>query len=105
MKEISLTSKKCTPCQGGIPPIPREVAEKFLTEVSGWGLRDDATRLKRTFKFSNFVEALCLAQHVGELCEKEGHHAWYYRLDHLDLWQSSGGLEWLRSQFSKTMQP
>jgi 4a-hydroxytetrahydrobiopterin dehydratase len=75
MKEISLTSKKCTPCQGGIPPMTHEVAERFLTEVSGWELREDATRLKRTFKFSNFIEALCLAQHVGELCEKEGHHA------------------------------
>ena len=27
--------------------------------------------------------------------------AWYYREDHLDLWQSSGGLEWLRQQSSR----
>jgi len=27
--------------------------------------------------------------------------AWYYRQDHLDLWQTSGGLEWLRWQFSR----
>jgi hypothetical protein len=26
--------------------------------------------------------------------------AWYYRQDHLELWQSSGGLEWLRQQSS-----
>ena len=31
--------------------------------------------MKRTFKFGNFIDALGLAQHVGELCEKEGHHA------------------------------
>lgn len=24
--------------------------------------------------------------------------AWYYRMDHFDLWQTSGGLEWLRQQ-------
>ena len=24
--------------------------------------------------------------------------AWFYRKDHLDIWQSSGGLEWLRQQ-------
>lgn len=28
--------------------------------------------------------------------------AWYYRQDHLDLWQSSGGLEWLRQQSGRT---
>lgn len=75
MNKMNLTTKKCTPCQGGIPPMPREVAEEYLTEALGWELKDDATKLKRTFKFSNFVDALCLAQHVGELCEKEGHHA------------------------------
>lgn len=28
--------------------------------------------------------------------------AWYYRQDYLDIWQSSGGLEWLRQQHSRT---
>jgi hypothetical protein len=27
--------------------------------------------------------------------------AWYYRTDYLELWQSSGGLEWLRQLFRK----
>lgn len=27
--------------------------------------------------------------------------AWYYRTDYLDLWQNSGGLEWLRQLFGK----
>lgn len=27
--------------------------------------------------------------------------AWYYRKDHLDIWQSSGGLNWLRQRFGK----
>lgn len=27
--------------------------------------------------------------------------AWYYRLDHFDLWQTSGGLEWLRATCGK----
>ena len=28
--------------------------------------------------------------------------AWFYRKDHLDIWQSSGGLEWLRKQPGRT---
>ncbi len=74
MDQMNLIAKKCTPCQGGVPPMTCDVAEKYLTEVSGWELRDSATKIKRTFKFNNFVDAMKLAQLVGELCEKEGHH-------------------------------
>lgn len=28
--------------------------------------------------------------------------AWFYRKDHLDIWQNSGGLDWLRQQSGKT---
>ncbi len=31
--------------------------------------------------------------------------AWYYRKDHLNIWQSSGGLDWLRKQFGKIKRP
>lgn len=27
--------------------------------------------------------------------------AWFYRMDHLDIWQTSGGLDWLRQQSGK----
>lgn len=70
----TLTAKKCTPCQGGIPPLTPETAEKYLGSVPGWELLDDATKLKRTFRCNNFMEALALAREVGELCEEEGHH-------------------------------
>lgn len=52
-----------------------DVAEKYLKEVSGWELIDNASKLKRTFKFDNFKDAMQLAQRVGDLCEAEGHHA------------------------------
>lgn len=75
MNNMNLTAMKCTPCQGGIPPMTSDVAEKYLHEAPAWELQDNASRLKRTFKFSNFAEAMALAQKVGDLCETEGHHA------------------------------
>ena len=74
MANTTLTAKQCTPCQGGIPPMSCNEAEKYLVEAPGWELQDNATKLKRTFQFKNFVDALAFAQNVGELCEKEGHH-------------------------------
>ena len=74
MNQMNLTAKKCTPCQGGIPPMSCDIAEKYLKDIPGWELVANATKVKRTFKFSNFVDALGFAQRVGELCEEEGHH-------------------------------
>ncbi|QJD28635.1 4a-hydroxytetrahydrobiopterin dehydratase [Methylococcus geothermalis] len=74
MDTCSLTAKQCTPCQGGIPPLTAEEAEKLLVHVPQWELKDAATKLKRTFRFKNFMEALDFARKVGELCEAEGHH-------------------------------
>lgn len=74
MQDEALTGKKCTPCQGGIPPLRRNEAEAYLDRVPGWELQDNATKLKRTFSFDNFMAALRFTQLVGELCEAEGHH-------------------------------
>ena len=74
MNETNLTAKKCTPCQDGIPAMSCDIAKKYVTDVPGWELLDNATKLKRTYKFNNFVDALSFTQQVGELCEKEGHH-------------------------------
>lgn len=71
---MALTAKTCTPCQGGIPPLSREEAERYLTEAPGWTLLDDATKVKRTFKFKDFRSAMVFAWRVGELAEEEGHH-------------------------------
>lgn len=74
MTKTILTAKKCTPCQGGIPPMTPEEAGKYLGSTPGWELQDNATKLKQTFKCKNFMDALALAQEVGRLCEEEGHH-------------------------------
>ena len=74
MLDTELTAKKCTPCQGGIPPLNRSEAETYLERVPGWELQDNATKLKRTFNQKDFMDALDFARKVGELCEEEGHH-------------------------------
>jgi 4a-hydroxytetrahydrobiopterin dehydratase len=72
---MQLDKIKCTPCQGGIPPMKPAEAEQHLVQVPGWSLEENASKIKRTFKFDNFVDALAFTNHVGALCEDEGHHA------------------------------
>ena len=70
----TLVEKVCTPCRGGVPPLPPEEAERYLGQVPGWELADDARLLRRTFRFANFRETLAFVHGVGELAEAEGHH-------------------------------
>ena len=69
-----LSSKTCTPCRGGIPPLADADARRYLKQAPGWELLDDAHRIERSFKFGNFREALDFVTSVGELSEREGHH-------------------------------
>lgn len=71
---MSLTSKQCIPCRGGIPPLTREEAESFLKETPGWELVLDSSRLQRSFQFKNFSAALAFVNRIGELAEREAHH-------------------------------
>ena len=70
----TLLEKVCTPCRGGIPPLARAEAERYLGQIQDWELRDDARRIRRTYRFGDFREALAFVQAVGELAEAEGHH-------------------------------
>jgi 4a-hydroxytetrahydrobiopterin dehydratase len=70
----SLTTKTCIPCQGGVPPLEREAAERYLREVRGWTLDENASRIHKGFRFRNFADAQAFAVRVGELAEQEGHH-------------------------------
>lgn len=71
---MSLATKTCTPCRGGIPALTRAEAEAYLPQVPGWNLIDNATKIERAFKFNNFISAMDFAQKVGHLAEQEGHH-------------------------------
>ena len=69
-----LAAKTCTPCQGGIPPMTPEEAQRHLAQVPDWTLLDGATRIERTWKFKDFAEAFALVRKAAELAEAEGHH-------------------------------
>jgi 4a-hydroxytetrahydrobiopterin dehydratase len=70
----ALAEKTCTPCRGGIPPLSAEEAQSYQREAPEWQLRDDATRIERTYRFSNFKEAFAFIRGASELAEKEAHH-------------------------------
>jgi len=49
-------------------------AKSCLPQAPDWQLSEEAHHIERSFRFSNFRDALTFVQEVGELAEAEGHH-------------------------------
>ena len=72
-EKFMLAEKKCVPCESGVPPVSPEERQQMLKELRGWEIVGDH-HLSRTFKFSNFVDALDWTNKLGALAEEQGHH-------------------------------
>src|SRR5262249_10821088 len=92
-----LVHKRCTPCEGGVPPIPREEAEATITNLEGWTLDPQAKRISRSWPMTNFMAGIEFINQIAALAEEEGHppdlHLEGYRQFTVVLWTHAvGGL-------------
>jgi 4a-hydroxytetrahydrobiopterin dehydratase len=71
---MDLKSKKCLPCEGGIPKLDKDgINENKKLIHSDWELIE-YKKLKRSFKFINFKHTMEFVNMVAVLAEDEGHH-------------------------------
>ena len=69
----ALARMKCLPCSGDVPALtPAEIAP-FAAQVPRWEVVRNHN-LHRTVKTKEFVDALALANRIGRVAEKAGHH-------------------------------
>lgn len=71
---MSLSTKRCIPCEGGKPLSADKIAELTRGIDSAWTLCENGKAICRAYTFKNFVQALRFVNSVGELAEAEGHH-------------------------------
>lgn len=71
-----LTQQACVPCRGDEPNLTKPEIERMLPLVAEWRVVTvgNVPRLRRTFRFDDFLGALAFTQRVGELAEAQGHH-------------------------------
>ena len=69
-----LAARECVPCKGGIPPLTGDALAQLHSELGGDWQLVESHHLDKTFKFSNFVEALAFANRIGVLAEEVNHH-------------------------------
>ncbi|MDG2360155.1 MAG: 4a-hydroxytetrahydrobiopterin dehydratase [Planctomycetaceae bacterium] len=92
-----LTSKKCVPCEGGVPKFNSTEAEQQVKHLSGWELTHDNQRIRKSWVANNFLAAVSFLEKVAVVSESEGHHPdlhlVQYRNVTIELWTHAiGGL-------------
>src|SRR6266536_1335364 len=69
----ALADRTCVPCKGGEPPLSSTQIAPLLAQLDGWEVEDDA-RLKKSYRFKNFVEAADFVQRAAAIAEEQWHH-------------------------------
>jgi 4a-hydroxytetrahydrobiopterin dehydratase len=91
---MDLLQRKCVPCEGGVPKLEAAAIARYQPEVPSWRVDDD--RLKRAFRFRDFVQAMAFVNRVAEIAEAEQHHpdlAIHYNHVDVEIWTHAiGGL-------------
>lgn len=70
---MALSEKKCESCVSATRSLSFDEFTGLLSELKGWTVVAEHHLLK-SYKTSNFAEALELANKIGALAEEEGHH-------------------------------
>lgn len=70
-----LAEKKCKPCEGGVEPLDKAQAEKFMQALhADWNLARDARVIVREFRFPAFSRTIAFVNAVAFIATNEGHH-------------------------------
>jgi 4a-hydroxytetrahydrobiopterin dehydratase len=70
----SLQEKKCTPCQGNVPPLNTRATQALLEQLNDHWSINAAGHLVIKYPFADFITALDFANAIALVAEQEGHH-------------------------------
>lgn len=63
------------PCEGGTKPFgKREISTYSSMLKTPWDVSDDDKKIKKKFKFKDFVAAMAFVNKIARIAEEEGHH-------------------------------
>ena len=72
--EQPLEDRVCVPCQGGVPPLAEDVAQRLLDQLQGhWSINAQG-HLAAKYEVADFLGAIGFANEIGEIAEAEQHH-------------------------------
>ncbi len=92
-----LISKRCMPCERGVPALTVEEIGALLSRVPNWKSTADGKRIRREWRVRDFLAGLDFFERVGKLAEEENHHPdlhlTAFRIVAVEIWTHAiGGL-------------
>lgn len=91
---MTLAKKRCVPCEGDVEKFSSQKIQDYLKHVDGWS--EEGEKLKKTFKFKDFIQAMGFLNQVAIIAEVEGHHpdfcVHYNTVDFIVWTHAIGGL-------------
>jgi 4a-hydroxytetrahydrobiopterin dehydratase len=67
-----LAKRRCTPCEGGVPPLSDAQARAMLGELKGWII--ERGRLVKVYPFRNHHHTMAFVNAVAWVSHREDHH-------------------------------
>ncbi len=80
-----LATKKCVPCEGGVPRLSEVEVASLLARVQGWSPAGEGLRIRREWRAKNFAAALDFFNQVAAVAEAEGHHPDLHLVNYRDV--------------------
>jgi len=70
-----LATKKCVPCEGGMPPLTPAKVKTLLGKLhKAWTVSKDSKSLHRALKFKDFYRTMSFVNAVAHIANTEDHH-------------------------------
>lgn len=63
--EICLSEKHCTPCQGGVSPLSKQIRDELLLKLGNDWAINDVGHLHKVYLFNDFVGAMSFANAIS----------------------------------------
>tara|TARA_R110000868_G_scaffold158036_4_gene385880 strand:- start:47594 stop:47929 length:336 start_codon:yes stop_codon:yes gene_type:complete len=72
---MSLTEKKCVPCEGGVGKFDAAKVKELLQQLhSDWQVNADSTIITRKFEFKGFYKTMAFVNALAWIANQEMHH-------------------------------
>ncbi|RKD89982.1 4a-hydroxytetrahydrobiopterin dehydratase [Mangrovibacterium diazotrophicum] len=71
-----LKEQRCSACHAGAPQVTAEEIQLLNSQIPDWKIvtEDNIRKLRREYRFNNFLDALNFTNRVALQAEREDHH-------------------------------
>lgn len=67
-----LATKKCTPCEGNMPPLSPAEITGLMQQLEGWEFFEKMIR--KDFNFKNYYQTMAFVNAIAWISHREDHH-------------------------------